>query len=369
MKCHTTVLYGERCLGTRIHALDGLRAIAALLVVIHHLWTGDSASSPIVTFVHSTTASGVELFFVLSGVVLGPRYIRAGRPLLVHDYFRRRVERLWPPYVAAWLVAGLIIAITTAWPTWWTNSAFLPQFNWGAWLSQLFIVNWWVMPFSFAWWSLTVEIAFYFMFPLLIPVFRAIRQQPTILLVVFCSTVLLAVVAYNRVSIPVIRDLVNYASCFAAGLVLATHDISVRTVHFALLGGLSLIFAATVFPDVNPHVGWGLCYFGVVATALDRLSPLSQRLSSSLLVWVGERSYSLFLIHGSIIELTYWSISLMVDGKGPAYYLATRAFAILLSMFAAMLLFSCVERRFASGLVTADHFWPPLLSWRRAWGT
>jgi peptidoglycan/LPS O-acetylase OafA/YrhL len=77
---------------TRIHALDGLRAIAASLVVTHHLI--GSGSSLAATLIQSATESGVELFFVLSGVVLGPRYIREGRPLVVRDYFRRRVERL-----------------------------------------------------------------------------------------------------------------------------------------------------------------------------------------------------------------------------------------------------------------------------------
>ena len=76
----------------RNHSLDGLRAVAASLVVTYHLFKSGSDFGP--TFFQSATASGVELFFVLSGVVLGPRYIRDGRPIFTRDYFRRRAERL-----------------------------------------------------------------------------------------------------------------------------------------------------------------------------------------------------------------------------------------------------------------------------------
>jgi hypothetical protein len=97
----------------------------------------------VAAFVRSTTPSGVDLFFVLSGVVLAPRHIREDRPLFACDYFRRRAQRLWPPYVFAWLLAGITIAITTAWPTWWSKSAYLPSFKAETWLGQAFIINWW----------------------------------------------------------------------------------------------------------------------------------------------------------------------------------------------------------------------------------
>ena len=345
---------------TRLHALDGLRAVAASLVVCHHLSSSGLKASLVGTLLNSATASGVELFFVLSGVVLGPRFIREGRPLVVSDYFWRRAERLWPPYAAGWLLAGITIAATTAWPTWWSESAYLPSFNAADWLGQAFIVNWWTPPYSFAWWSLTVEVSFYIVFPLLVPVFRAIHRQPAFLISTFCGVLLLSAFAYRQVEIPVIRDLVNYASCFAAGMVLASRDVSARDAFIAMLIGACLIIASISLPNLNPHVGFALFYFGIVATASDRCTPLSKRLSSNILVWLGERSYSLFLTHHTIIVLTGWAISLLVDTKGYIYYVTTRFIAAVLSMLVAMILFSLVERRFATNLVTANQFWPPL---------
>jgi peptidoglycan/LPS O-acetylase OafA/YrhL len=356
-------------LRTRIHSLDGLRAVAASLVVIHHLFASRSGTGVLSNFLSSATASGVDLFFVLSGVVLGPRYIREGRPMLVGDYFRRRAQRLWPPYVAAWLLAGLAIAVTTAWPTWWSTSAYLPTFNWGSWLGQLFIIDWWSTLFNFAWWSLDVEISFYVLLPLLIPIFRPIRSRPVILFAVLCGVAILSAVAYvpyeaNTVSssilpIPVLRHLLNYSACFTAGLVIASHEVSARSAYAAVLAGVVMTIAATVQPGINPHIGWAFLYFGIVATALNQVSPLATRLSADFLVWLGERSYSLFLTHFSVIVLTYWGVSLFVGTKGVAYYLATRSIAAVFSLLTAMVLFSFVECRFANGLVTANRFWPP----------
>jgi peptidoglycan/LPS O-acetylase OafA/YrhL len=342
----------------RVHPLDGLRAIAASLIVVFHV--GGNALGPglVASFISSATRSGVELFFVLSAVVLGRRYIREGRPLVAHTYFRRRAERLWPPYLVAWLLAGATIAVTSGWPTWWSVNASLPSFKMGEWLGQIFILNWWSPPYNFAWWSLTVEVSFYLLLPLLIPIFRAIHQQPALVFTAFLGTVLLSAIAFNRVDVPVIRDLVTYASCFAGGLVLASREVSAQASCAALLGGLCLTVGSTLFPSLNPHAGWGLFYFGIVATAMDRSSGLAKRLSSDTLVFLGERSYSLFLTHYSIIALTCWAVSMVVDSKGPTYFVATRLIAVPLSVLVAMMLFRYVERYFATGLVTGDLFWP-----------
>src|SRR5262249_4352394 len=137
-------------------------------------------------------------------------------------------ERLWPPYLAAWLLAGVTIALASGWPTWWSVNASLPSFKMSEWLGQLFILNWWSPPYNFAWWSLTVEVAFYLLLPLLFPIFRTIHLRAGLVFTAFIGRVLLAVFAFDRVNIPVIHDLVNYSSCFAAGLVLASRGVSAQ---------------------------------------------------------------------------------------------------------------------------------------------
>src|SRR5262249_5757630 len=122
--------------------------------------------------------------------------------------------------------------------------------------------------------------------------------------------------------------------------VLASQEVSARGAYAALLSGVLLTIASINLPSVNPHIGWGLIYFGIVAIALDEFSSLSKRLSSGFLVWLGERSYSLFLTHSSVGVLIFWAISQFVDGdaRGPTYYLSTRFLSVVFSLLVAMVL-------------------------------
>jgi peptidoglycan/LPS O-acetylase OafA/YrhL len=105
----------------RTHQIDGLRAVAVGLVVFHH-----SLNSALIAmldyagfdfaarYVRFLFGSGVELFFVSSGIVLLRPYLRDGQSFsrqAAARYYRRRVARLWPPYLAALAVAGLVMVV------------------------------------------------------------------------------------------------------------------------------------------------------------------------------------------------------------------------------------------------------------------
>src|SRR4051812_38390959 len=107
-----------------------MRAIAVILVIIHHAFSGPAAGwlrlhgmSYLGDLLSDTTQSGVELFFVLSGVVLLRPYLRGSRPFAPGQYFFRRAQRLWPPYLVALIAEGVITYLGTRWPTWYTYDA------------------------------------------------------------------------------------------------------------------------------------------------------------------------------------------------------------------------------------------------------
>jgi hypothetical protein len=56
--------------------------------------------------------------------------------------------------------------------------------------------------------------------------------------------------------------------------------------------------------------------------------------------------------------MTNYVVSFFVGWRTFAYGLATRLIGLPLALLMAMLLFHFVERRFARGLVSAEHFWP-----------
>ena len=81
--------------------LDGLRGVAALLVVFYHIFEGLSFAAGgtlITTINHGYLA--VDFFFILSGFVIGYAYDdRWGRSLTLGNFFKRRLIRLHPMIV------------------------------------------------------------------------------------------------------------------------------------------------------------------------------------------------------------------------------------------------------------------------------
>lgn len=89
-----------------IRAMDGLRATAALFVVVYHSLVGAQTHLVLqgqsVDFLWFYMESGVDLFFVLSGFLLFLPYARAmldARPLpSIRQFYRRRALRILPAY-------------------------------------------------------------------------------------------------------------------------------------------------------------------------------------------------------------------------------------------------------------------------------
>ena len=77
--------------------LDGLRGVAALMVIWYHVFEGFAfaSNSAIETLNHGYLA--VDFFFILSGFVIGYAYDdRWGKSLTMKDFFKRRLIRLHP---------------------------------------------------------------------------------------------------------------------------------------------------------------------------------------------------------------------------------------------------------------------------------
>jgi peptidoglycan/LPS O-acetylase OafA/YrhL len=353
----------------RLHSLDGLRAVAASLVVLHHLGASGFGASlvarghGVLGFVIGTIGtSGVELFFVLSAVVLARPYLRGSRPMDVASYFRRRVVRLYPPYLFAWLLAGLGTYLTSAYPSPFSTTATLATFSVGSWLSQLGII-YFGAHYSWAWWSLTVECLFYLLIPLLIPLLLRVPRGTVASLALLVAAVALALTVQqgNETTAPVaehLKRLIVYAPCFVAGLVMSREDLPKSAAPVLVLVGFAFLVTSYEVPRVTGHIGYGLIQAGIVSRALDPMSRLSRALGRWHLVWLGERSYSLFLTHCTIIVLVLHGASMLTSSRGLLWLVLTRGIAVPIALLVAMALFSGVERKFAHGLVTANSFWP-----------
>jgi len=164
----------------RTFGLDLLRAIAILIVVINHGgWMLEKADS---NFPWIPLINGVELFFVLSGFLIGGILIKTIQttPQLtistLGNFWIRRWLRTLPNY---YLILGLNILVVFSGVI---NEDFT-QFNWKFFL---FLQNFSEPFYGFFWesWSLSIEEWFYLLFPLLFSGFYVLykKSRKTILL-------------------------------------------------------------------------------------------------------------------------------------------------------------------------------------------
>lgn len=141
----------------RIHGLDTLRALAVALVVLHH-YTLFVSDAPTFGWVGTMGWAGVDLFFALSGYLIGNQIIGAlgsARGFGLARFYGRRLLRTLPNF---WVV----LALYALWPAWRGDAAMLPL-----WQYLTFTQNIYLQPgtaFSHAW-SLCIEEQFYVLLP------------------------------------------------------------------------------------------------------------------------------------------------------------------------------------------------------------
>jgi peptidoglycan/LPS O-acetylase OafA/YrhL len=149
----------------RFPMLDGVRAIAALSVVVLHVSDRSGFSQhKIVGALTARLNVGVALFFVLSGFLLYRPFVAArvdGRPdSTVAHYLRRRALRILPGYWVALAVTAGVGWVTFA-LGWWRYAFFLQPYN----IYSLFSG---INPA----WTLSIEVLFYISLPLWVVVAR-----------------------------------------------------------------------------------------------------------------------------------------------------------------------------------------------------
>jgi peptidoglycan/LPS O-acetylase OafA/YrhL len=95
-------------LSTKPHyeILDGLRGVAAIMVVTFHLFEAHSASRFVQVINHGYLA--VDFFFVLSGFVIGYAYDDRWGKITVGQFFKRRLIRLHPLVVMGMIVGAAL---------------------------------------------------------------------------------------------------------------------------------------------------------------------------------------------------------------------------------------------------------------------
>ncbi len=167
----------------RVPELDGLRGVAILLVVFYHCVFGAvtpawGRAGKIMLAAGPLSWSGVDLFFVLSGYLLGGILLdQRGSANYFRVFYVRRICRIFPLYFL-WLGLFVVVwwSLSADARAGWFNTVFgqdLSALHYGSYF--VFLQNVWMAQrsaFGSAWfaatWSLAVEEQFYLVLPLLI---------------------------------------------------------------------------------------------------------------------------------------------------------------------------------------------------------
>lgn len=356
--------------GASLPALTGLRFLAAAHVVIYHALRPllqDAEPGP--AALAQSGPSAVTLFFVLSGFVLVHVY---GADVEVRPFWSARLARLAPLYWAALLLALPIGLLARARGI--VDDPLGP-------LSLALVATGmqaWVPEAALRWnppaWSLSCELFFYALFPLLARIIGA-RQGRRALVVgglawlvgVALPAAYLAL-APDGITTPTITDegawlnavklsplarLPDFMIGVAAGTLFAD---GARVPRWA--GALSLlctlaIAASGLAPPLVLHNALLAPAFAVVIMwlAVDT-GALARALSSRLLVLLGEASYALYLLH---VPLFLWAMALTrTTALAPSRALIVGAVAVPVAVGAHLLLERparrWLRRRFAVGV-------------------
>ena len=367
--------------------LDILRGLAILLVLGSHTpFDYDTAGifSPFALFLQRFGGSGVDLFFVLSGFLIGGllfKEIRASGRLDLPRFFVRRGLKIFPSYYLLVLVALALVLLRTHGNVSGSLRTMFPNF--------IHIQNYWLdeeRPIGQTW-SLAVEEHFYLGLPLFLWfILRGSRQPRTALPAVPVATafVLVFCLAY--------RCFVNGPHPYSFKFLFFTH-VRIDSLMFGVLlayfyhffpqklaaagryrPALLLIGLALISPmfflarETGPFVwtvGFTLLYLGFGCLLLALLyspvdaSPSGRIIGSAparLLAWIGTYSYTIYLWFGMLSDRPVTALFRKVHFLPPSLlWLTSTLLYLVLAVAAGYFMGTLVDR---PALALRDRLFP-----------
>ena len=354
-----------------IPAIDGLRAIAVIAVMLYHLgipWIPGGFL-------------GVDLFFVISGYVITRLLLdsiqeRGGLDL--RDFYMARIRRLLPPLVFMIVVTSIVVGLWA--PD--TSKKFLSD----APFSLFGGMNWWLVfnnqdyfensgrpPLLQHTWSLAVEAQFYLLWPLILLLVlkylgkRVIPAAALTIAAISGITLMLVSFQIDAASSSKVSHVYFGTDTHSIGLFLGAAlavswipqnfnlQVTRRAQDFidgiGVFGFIGILATFLLIDESKPtlyRIAFPLA--GIFGTAIlisivhpaSRFAPL---LRNRVLLWIGERSYAIYLWHWVIFQISRPQVDL--DGENWALFLLR----ILLVLAMADISLRLVELPIRSGAV------------------
>lgn len=317
--------------------LDGLRAIAVLGIIIYHL------NKQLLT----GGFLGVDTFFVISGYLITSLLLKEYDDtgiIKLKSFWIRRLKRLLPAVIVLLMVVGTATLLL--------KSDNIIRVKHDIIAAIFYVSNWWYIAkdvnyfeqFSFMplkhLWSLAIEEQFYIFFPVIfVTLLLTIKKRYKIGFIFWGVSIISLGLMMFIYSINGDHSRVYFGTdtrlqTLLLGVILAflwppfkLKNDPPKVVKYVIdsIGSLSFIVLILLFFIINDETNWiydggfyliSILTLFIIASVVHPSTWIAKIFSNPVLVFIGKRSYSLYLWHFAVISFVH---SYYVDGQIPVY--------------------------------------------------
>lgn len=340
----------------RLAGLDGVRGLAALFVVLNHVFLRAFPGYPVdhapvwaAGFIYGRFA--VVVFIVLSGFCLAAAPARRDWQLgSVRDYARRRAWRILPAYWAALAFSLVMTWFVVAQPGWPVPNARSVVVH------ALLLQDFAPLPSpNRAFWSIAIEAQLYVLFPLLI---LCVRRRGALVMFGAVAAPVIALGVVPAAGSFVGQFTPDLAVLFAMGVAAARaidgsrrdrpwhrYAAVLAVPPLALIGWRGSVWTIDHLFWIDLMIGPAIACL-LAALAQGRAHRLARVLDSRPLRSLGSYSYSLYLTHAPIVIALYYGVLRGRVPQGVPTFLVLAAIVVPLTLAFARLFAAVFERPF-----------------------
>ena len=307
---------------TQLPSLTALRGVAAFWVVLYHYSVQALPNLDVVphTYLIHKGYLAVDMFFMLSGFVMTHVYHRAFSESVTRNYrsfLFARVARIYPLHLLI-----LVLFVATALASQWTSGATLGSLRnvplQGSESVSAFVANVFMvqgldagnLSWNYPSWSISVEFMAYLLFPFALPAIWRASDKAKFAMALFLVALLALLAVVTKGNFDQWDGPITLLRCLPEFILGTLLYCAFRAVpQGSFLGRDAMVFGVLLLIVFCLHLGAPdlliTCLFALlVLTAVLNHGSFAALANLSPLIWLGDISYSLYLVHGFIQFLT-----------------------------------------------------------------